>query len=68
MTAAKINIKSLTREELQDRLLAMGFKKYRADQVLAWIYTQHGLSFEDMTNIAKAERSLLSSVFFISSL
>jgi len=68
MTASRINIKSLAREELQDRLLAMGFKKYRADQVLAWIYSLHALSFEDMTNIAKADRSLLASVFFIPSL
>jgi 23S rRNA (adenine2503-C2)-methyltransferase len=68
MTAAKTNIKSLTREELQDRLLAMGLKKYRADQVFAWIYTRYALSFEDMTNIAKAERSLLASVFVIPSL
>ncbi len=66
MTASKINIKSLSREELGARLIQLGLKKYRADQILTWIYAQHAQSFEDMTNIAKPERGLLSSVFAIS--
>jgi 23S rRNA (adenine2503-C2)-methyltransferase len=64
----KINIKSLTREALQARLLGLGLKKYRADQVLTWLYTNYAQSFEDMTNIAKAERGLLASEFSIPSL
>jgi 23S rRNA (adenine2503-C2)-methyltransferase len=64
----KINIKSLAREALQARLLELGLKKYRADQVLTWLYTNYARSFEDMTNIAKAERGLLASEFSISSL
>jgi 23S rRNA (adenine2503-C2)-methyltransferase len=66
MTASKMNIKSLSREELQARLIAMGHKKYRTDQILAWIFTHHAGAFEEMTNIAKAERELLSAAFFIS--
>jgi 23S rRNA (adenine2503-C2)-methyltransferase len=66
MTLAKINIKSLSREELQARLIGMGLKKYRADQILIGTYAHHARSFEEMTNIPKAERVLLSSVFFIS--
>jgi 23S rRNA (adenine2503-C2)-methyltransferase len=60
------NIKSLTREELRARLAEMGFKNYRADQVLAWIYTHYASSFDEMTNIAKKERDELSAVFSIS--
>jgi 23S rRNA (adenine2503-C2)-methyltransferase len=66
MTASKMNIKSLSREELQARLIAMGLKKYRADQILTWIFTHHAGAFEEMTNIAKPERELLSAAFFIS--
>ena len=66
MTTVKTNIKSLSREELQARLIAMGLKKYRADQIVTWIFTHHAVSFEEMTNIAKAERELLSAAFFIS--
>jgi 23S rRNA (adenine2503-C2)-methyltransferase len=64
--SAKINVKSLSRDELRYRLVAMGLKKYRADQVFAWLYQQYALSFEDMTNIKKPERDLLASVFLLS--
>jgi 23S rRNA (adenine2503-C2)-methyltransferase len=67
MKTSKINIKSLPREELRSRLVDMGLKKYRADQVLTWIYSQFARSFEDMTNIKKTERDALSSVFTIPS-
>jgi 23S rRNA (adenine2503-C2)-methyltransferase len=66
MTASQTNIKSLSREELQAHLVAMGLKKYRADQIHTWIYVHHAVSFEEMTNIAKADRELLSAAFFIS--
>lgn len=67
MTSSRINIKSLSPEELRSRLAEKGLKKYRADQILKWVYSHYASSFEDMTNIAKAERSLLASFFFISS-
>jgi 23S rRNA (adenine2503-C2)-methyltransferase len=65
MTTLKTNIKLLTREELQSRLSELGLKKYRADQVLKWMYTHYASSFDEMTNIAKLERQLLASHFFI---
>ncbi len=67
MTSSRINIKSLNPEELRSRLTEAGLKTYRTDQILKWIYSHHASSFEDMTNIAKAERSLLASFFSISS-
>ncbi len=66
MNIQKINIKSMGRDELQAELLDRGLKKFRAGQVLTWIYTHYAPSFEEMTNIPKAERGLLSSVFYIS--
>jgi 23S rRNA (adenine2503-C2)-methyltransferase len=66
MTTTRTNLKSLTQDELQSRILALGLKKFRADQIRKWIYTNSVLSFDDMTNIAKPERNLLSTVFFIS--
>src|SRR3990172_1738494 len=65
MSFKKINIKSMGRDALQADLVGRGLKKFRAGQILTWIYTQHARSFEEMTNIPKAERALLSSVFFI---
>ena len=66
MSMQKINIKSMDQNELQARLIALGLKKYRAGQVLTWIYTHYARSFEEMTNIPIAERGLLASVFYIS--
>jgi 23S rRNA (adenine2503-C2)-methyltransferase len=66
MNIPKINIKSMGRDELQADLVARGLKKFRANQILTWVYTRCARSFEEMTNIPKAERALLSSIFFIS--
>jgi 23S rRNA (adenine2503-C2)-methyltransferase len=60
------NIKSLAPDELALRLVALGLKKYRAGQALEWIYRNHAATFEEMTNIAKAERHLLATAFTIS--
>jgi len=60
-----LNIKSLTREALQQKLTSIGMKSYRADQILSWIFQRHARSFEEMTNIAKTEREVLDSTFSI---
>jgi 23S rRNA (adenine2503-C2)-methyltransferase len=66
MTNFHLNIKSLTREELRSRMTLLGLKRYRADQVLKWIYSDYASSFDDMTNIAKQDRVVLSEAFVIS--
>ncbi len=66
MIIEKLNIKSRSRDELQARLVDLGLKKFRAGQIHTWIYTHFVHSFEEMTNIPKAEHALLSSVFIIS--
>ena len=65
MTTDVIPIKDLSLDELRERLAAMGLKPYRAGQIFHWIYRQHAVSFDEMTNIAKAERRLLSRAFAI---
>jgi 23S rRNA (adenine2503-C2)-methyltransferase len=56
----------LTREELRSRVTLLGLAQYRADQVLTWIYSGFASSFDDMTNIAKKDRAILSEAFVIS--
>jgi 23S rRNA (adenine2503-C2)-methyltransferase len=65
MTTKAIPIKALSFDELKEKLVAMGLKAYRAGQIFAWIYHQHATSFNEMTNIARAERELLAAVFAI---
>jgi 23S rRNA (adenine2503-C2)-methyltransferase len=67
MISSKPNIKNFAFDELASRLVEMGLKKYRAAQVFGWIYRNGASSFEEMTNITKAERSLLSDAFCITS-
>jgi 23S rRNA (adenine2503-C2)-methyltransferase len=66
MNAPTTNIKLLSPGELQAKIVELGLKKYRAGQVFKWIYTHHARSFDVMSNIAKSEREMLSSLFFIS--
>ena len=65
MTTKAIPIKTLSFDELKEKLVAMGLKAYRTGQIFAWIYHQHAVSFNEMTNIARAERELLAAVFAI---
>jgi 23S rRNA (adenine2503-C2)-methyltransferase len=66
MKSARQNIKILILDKLEERFVGMGLKKYRASQVFEWIYGHHASTFDEMTNIAKAERDLLAERFYIS--
>lgn len=45
------DIKSLTREELREALLAWGEKAFRADQVYSWMHERLASGFCEMTNL-----------------
>jgi 23S rRNA (adenine2503-C2)-methyltransferase len=68
MNSTRQNIKTLIPDKLEERIVGMGLKRYRAAQVFEWIYGHHAESFDEMTNIANAERSLLAERFYISAL
>ncbi|MEO2068129.1 MAG: 23S rRNA (adenine(2503)-C(2))-methyltransferase RlmN [Desulfurobacteriaceae bacterium] len=55
-----IRIKDLTFKELQDFVVDLGLERYRAKQIAQWLYKKRVKSFEDMTNISKGARKLLS--------
>lgn len=52
------DILSMTRAELEEFVLSIGEKKFRAAQLWSWM--QKGASFDEMTNLPKAFRALLS--------
>lgn len=64
----KIDIVSLTYEELEQEILGMGEKKFRAKQVFEWIHQKRIVEFSDMTNISAQLRDKLDSKFCIKSL
>ena len=57
------DIKSLTREELREALLAWGEKAFRADQVYSWMHERLASGFCEMTNLSKALREALEAEY-----
>ena len=55
-----VKIKNLNFEELQDFVQNLGLEKYRAKQIAQWLYKKRVKSFDEMTNISKSARKLLS--------
>ncbi len=59
----KTPIKSLSLEELSARFAVLGQPKYRAGQVMEWIYKKRVKSFEEMSNLPAPLRELLAEEF-----
>jgi 23S rRNA (adenine2503-C2)-methyltransferase len=55
----KVDLKGLTQEQLELFLIDLGKQKYRAKQILHWIYQRGVTDFDQMTDLAKAFREQL---------
>ena len=65
MQSEKINLKGLSLNELNDLVIELKEKQFKARQLFKWIY-QKGLSdFEQMTDLSKELRGKLKQVAFI---
>lgn len=53
------DIKSMTLEELQDLVLSLGEKSFRAKQIYEWLHQHFAVSYDEMTNLPKALRQKL---------
>ena len=56
----KTNIYDLTLNDLQDKLIELGEKKFRALQIYEWLYTKKVMSFEEMSNLSNSLKSVSS--------
>lgn len=65
METEKKDIRALTKDKLRDFFVANGDKAFRGNQVYEWLWSKGAHSFDDMTNISKATRSMLESNFVI---
>ena len=61
-----IDIKNLTLPEFTDQLTGLGKEKFRARQIIKWIYARDVISFDEMTDLSKALREELKERFYIS--
>jgi 23S rRNA (adenine2503-C2)-methyltransferase len=60
--AAKIDIKSLQFEELQEMLRGLGEPSYRVGQIADWLHKKRVESFENMTDLPHALRAQLAKL------
>ncbi len=57
------DIRSLSYDDLSKEILALGFPKFRVDQIFSWVHEKCVSSFDEMTNISKDMRTKLSESF-----
>jgi 23S rRNA (adenine2503-C2)-methyltransferase len=65
MQMDKKDIRALSKEQLRDFFVANGDKAFRGNQVYEWLWSKGAHCFEDMTNVAKATRTMLETHFVI---
>lgn len=63
--AQKLDIRALSREDLEKFLSGKGEKTFRVKQVWEWLWKKSVRSFEEMTNLSKSLRELLETNFVI---
>jgi len=55
-----------TLAELQDVAQSLGLPRFTAKQMMQWLYQKHVSSIDEMTNLSKQARALLSERFVVS--
>lgn len=55
----------LTLAEMQEIITSIGEPKYRAKQIIEWLYQKRATSFDEMTNLPKALRDKLDEQYTI---
>ena len=55
----------LSHDELKAEVRDLGMPSFTAGQILKWLYQQHVVSIDEMTNISKANRERLKEHFVV---
>lgn len=61
----KIDIRQLSLEELTKKMVELGEKPYRANQIYNWLWKKRAIAFSEMTNLSKPFRNLIEDNFTI---
>lgn len=64
----KIDLKNLSLHELENLLSSFGKERYRARQILRWLYQKGIQTIDEMTNLSKGLRQELNQIAFVSHL
>lgn len=68
MKKEKRNIRTLSRQDIDEYFEEMGEKKFRAKQVYEWLWLKQARSIDDMTNLSKELRNKLKEDFTLPAL
>ncbi|MCB9499561.1 MAG: 23S rRNA (adenine(2503)-C(2))-methyltransferase RlmN [Erysipelotrichaceae bacterium] len=58
-----INLYSFSLPKLEDKMIEMGQKKYRATQLFKWIYEKDATTFDEMSDVSLSFRETLNKDF-----
>ena len=64
----KLDIKSMSLEELKIQMKELGLPAFRAGQVYSWLHRFYAADFGEMTNLSKDLRAKLAEEYYINSL
>lgn len=65
---SKINLKALSKQELESFIKESGLPAFRTKQLIHWIYERHAISVMDVTEFSKDMREKLAEKAYISNL
>ena len=68
MKKDKVDLKSLSREDIETFTISKGLPKYRAGQIINWIYDKYTTEIDQITEFSKDLRSILTESAYISNL
>ena len=63
--SGKMDIRSMTRDELQEALVADGLPRFRAGQVFRWLQARGVTDFSEMTDLSRDLREKLAEKYEI---
>ena len=61
----KKNIYGIELKKLEEEMLALGQKKFRATQLFTWLYEKKATSFDEMSDISLKFREVLNELYYI---
>jgi 23S rRNA (adenine2503-C2)-methyltransferase len=64
----KPDLKNFTRSELVEIITGLGEKKYRADQIIDWVYKKKAAGIDEFTNVPEELREKLAQGYSLSPL
>lgn len=64
----KVDIKSMDLKELEEFMISIGEKKFRAKQIYEWLHVKLVRTYEEMTNLSKDLREKLKELTYLTDL